>query len=78
MDAVTPERCTRLSEERVAAIPMLRPAFDILAEQRSQHLVEAHEHFSALVEKKRFGVVYPLLPMDILGIDVLMPASDSS
>jgi hypothetical protein len=71
---LTPERCARLIEERVAAIPMLRPAFDLLAEQRCQHLVEAHERFSSLVEKKRFGVVYPVLPMDVLGIYVLMPA----
>jgi hypothetical protein len=72
---LTPERCIRLIEERVAAIPSLRPAFDLLAEQRSQHLVEAHERFSALVEKKRFGVVYPVLPMDVLGLYVLMPVS---
>jgi hypothetical protein len=72
---LTPERCARLIDERVAAIPLLRPAFDLLAEQRCQHLVEAHERFSSLVEKKRFGVVYPVLPMDVLGIYVLMPAS---
>jgi hypothetical protein len=72
---LTPERCARLIEERVAAIPLLRPAFDLLAEQRCQHLVEAHERFSSLVEKKRFGVVYPVLPMDVLGIYVLMPAN---
>jgi hypothetical protein len=72
---LTPERCARIIEDRVAAVPLLRPAFDLLAEQRSQHLVEAHERFSALVEKKRFGVVYPVLPMDVLGIYVLMPAS---
>lgn len=75
---LTPDRCARLIDERVAAIPLLRPAFDLLAEQRCQHLVEAHERFSSLVEKKRFGVVYPVLPMDVLGIYVLMPASSQS
>ena len=74
---LTPERRPRLIDERVASIPLLRPAFDLLAEQRCNHLVEAHERFSALVEQKRFGVVYPVLPMDILGIYVLMPAAQN-
>jgi hypothetical protein len=30
------------------------------------------------VEKKRFGVVYPVLPMDVLGIYVLMPSSSEA
>lgn len=74
---LSPERCARLICERTAALPALRPAFDRLAEQRCQHLVEAHERFSSLVEKKRFGVVYPVLPMDVLGIYVLIPATQT-
>jgi hypothetical protein len=35
--------------------------------------VAAHERFSALMEKQRFQVVYPVLPMDLLGIYVLLP-----
>ncbi|TDU73245.1 SNF2 domain-containing protein [Prosthecobacter fusiformis] len=69
----SPERSARLITDRVETLSDLRPAFDQLAEQRCQHLVEAHERFSSLVEKKRFGVVYPVLPMDVLGIYVLMP-----
>lgn len=75
---LTPERSARLIEERVASIPSLRPAFDLLAEQRCQHLVDAHERFSSLVEKKRFGVVYPVLPMDVLGIYILIPSQSAS
>jgi hypothetical protein len=71
---LTPERAAREVESRVAALPELRPAFDAVAEERCQHLVDAHERFSSLVEKKRFGVVYPILPMDVLGVYVLMPA----
>jgi len=74
---LTPERAAREIESRVAVLPDLRPAFDALAEERCQHLVEAHERFSSLVEKKRFGVVYPILPMDVLGVYLLMPASGS-
>lgn len=71
----TTERRSRLLDERLSSLDRLRPAFDALAEQRCIHLVEAHERFSALVEKKRFGVVYPVLPMDVLGVYVLMPSA---
>lgn len=71
----TMERRSRLLDERLHSLDQLRPAFDALAEQRCIHLVEAHERFSALVEKKRFGVVYPVLPMDVLGVYVLMPSA---
>ena len=75
---LSPERCVRLIEDRLAALAALRPAFDALAEERCKHLVEAHERFSSLVEKKRFGVVYPVLPMDVLGIYVLMPTTSQA
>jgi superfamily II DNA or RNA helicase len=73
---LTTERRARLLDERLVSFDSLRPDFDRLAEQRCVHLVEAHERFSALVEQKRFGVVYPVLPMDVLGIYVLMPTND--
>lgn len=44
-----------------------------LAEEQSKNLVAAHERFSALMDKKRFQVVYPVLPMDLMGIYVLLP-----
>jgi len=47
--------------------------FNSLAEEQSKQLVEAHERFSALMDKKRFQVVYPVLPMDLMGIYILLP-----
>jgi superfamily II DNA/RNA helicase len=47
--------------------------FDRVAEQQSKRLVEAHERFSALMDKHRYQVVYPVLPMDLLGVYVLLP-----
>jgi len=44
-----------------------------VAEQQSTKLVEAHERFSALMYRQRFQVVYPVLPMDLLGIYILLP-----
>jgi len=47
--------------------------FDGIAEKQSKRLVAAHERFSALMDKQRFQVVYPVLPMDQLGIYILLP-----
>ena len=47
--------------------------FDELAEGQSKRLVAAHERFSALMGKQRFQVVYPVLPMDLMGVYILLP-----
>ena len=56
----------------------LQPEFDRLANERSQHLVAAHERFTQLVDgakirEHEFQVVHPVLPMDVLGIYVVLP-----
>ena len=51
----------------------LNEEFGTVAEQQSQWLVEVHERFSALMDAKPVQVVYPVLPMDLLGIYVLLP-----
>ena len=56
-----------------AANPPDEPQFDGVAEERSKKLVEAHERFSALMGTSHFQVVYPVLPMDILGVYILLP-----
>ena len=79
--AVTPggpevalERRQRLIDETAASTDSLRPPFDLLAEERCKQLVEAHERFCQLIDRRRYQVVYPVLPMDILGIYVVLPA----
>lgn len=47
--------------------------FSRIAEEQSQKLVDAHVRFSSLMEKAKFQVVYPVLPMDLLGVYVLLP-----
>lgn len=44
-----------------------------LAQERANHLVEAHTRFHKLVNGSRYEVV-TLLPMDVLGVYVLLPA----
>jgi superfamily II DNA or RNA helicase len=47
--------------------------FDEVALSRAQHLVEAHERFSKAVGGDRYQVVSPVLPMDIMGVYVIVP-----
>jgi hypothetical protein len=51
----------------------LKAEFDRVAENQSLRLVAAHERFSALMDAKKFQVVYPVLPMDLLGVYILLP-----
>jgi hypothetical protein len=71
----------RRTQELRTEISLLKPvmhlalakAFDDLGEKRSQHLVEAHERFRQFLDRRQFQVVYPVLPMDVLGLYVLLP-----
>jgi superfamily II DNA or RNA helicase len=60
-------------ENELTQLDGLGGEFDAIAEEQSRELVRAHERFSSLLDKKRFQVVYPVLPMDILGVYVLLP-----
>ena len=60
-------------ENELKLIDQLEDDFNRIAEKRCQHLVEAHQRFSKLVDKRQFQVVYPVLPMDVLGIYILLP-----
>jgi hypothetical protein len=51
----------------------LQDAITELAWQRARGLLQAHERFSALVDTHRPGAVRPVLPMDLLGMYVLLP-----
>ena len=54
-------------------IKQLEDEFNNFAEERCKHLVAAHQRFSQLIDKRQFQVVYPVLPMDVLGIYILLP-----
>lgn len=70
---LTPQSRASFLENELKLLANLKAEFAAVAEQQSKHLVEAHERFSALMEGKRFQVVYPVLPMDLLGIYLLLP-----
>ena len=60
-------------DNELRLMDLLASQFDVIAEEQSKRLVAAHERFSALMDKQRFQVVYPVLPMDLLGVYIFLP-----
>lgn len=60
-------------ENELKLLETLQADFSVVAEQQSRKLVEAHERFSSLMDAQRFQVVYPVLPMDLLGMYIVLP-----
>jgi superfamily II DNA or RNA helicase len=70
---LTPQARASFLENELQILGALDAEFEDIAEEQSKRLVAAHERFSALMDKQRFQVVYPVLPMDLLGVYVLLP-----
>ena len=70
---ISPQARASFLQNELKLLDTLDAEFQVIAEQQSQRLVEAHERFSALMDKQRYQVVYPVLPMDLLGIYILLP-----
>jgi len=68
---------TSFLENELKLLKSFAVEFDGVAENQSKKLVEAHERFSSLMDGKRFQVVYPVLPMDLLGVYILLPEGDT-
>jgi hypothetical protein len=65
-------------ENELRLMDALQEEFAAVAERQSRKLVEAHERFSALMDANRYQVAYPVLPMDLLGIYILLPDGGQS
>ena len=50
-----------------------REQTDDVALERANHLVESHTRFKKLVSGNKYKVVEPVLPMDVLGLYILLP-----
>ena len=70
---LSPEARASFLENELSLLGRFDEVFDELAEEQSKRLVAAHERFSALMDKQRYQVVYPILPMDLMGIYILLP-----
>ena len=60
-------------ENELENISELGDEFDKIALQRAEILIEAHERFRKVMGGKRFKVVEPVLPMDLMGVYILLP-----
>ena len=70
---LSPQARSSFLENELNILTALKEEFSAVAEQQSKRLVAAHERFSALMDRQRFQVVYPVLPMDLLGMYVFLP-----
>lgn len=52
---------------------IFREQTDDVALERANHLVESHTRFKKLVNGNKYKVVEPVLPMDVLGVYILLP-----
>lgn len=50
-----------------------REQTDEVALERANHLVESHTRFKKLVSGNKYKVVEPVLPMDVLGVYIILP-----
>ena len=54
----------------------IKTEFDRVALNRAEKLVEAHERFRKVLGGQKYKVVHPVLPMDVMGIYILLPQNN--
>jgi superfamily II DNA or RNA helicase len=60
-------------EKEIEDIKSLQKEIDKIAIARAENLVEAHERFRKTVGGFKYQTVEPILPMDLMGIYILLP-----
>ena len=70
---LTPEAKTGFLENELDSVVELRSRFDDVALKRAEVLVEAHGRFRKVLGGHGYKVVEPMLPMDLMGIYILLP-----
>lgn len=76
---IAPEAAAAALESEVNDVfPQLRTQMDRIALERGNQLVEAHHRFSKVMkERARYQTVEPVLPMDVLGVYIILPDVNS-
>ncbi|MCP9456244.1 MAG: DEAD/DEAH box helicase [Nitrospira sp.] len=73
---MAPEQRSRLVQSALDALPSLEPAFNELARARAKELLADHRRVREASEARGWRYeVEPSLPMDVIGVYVLMPAT---
>jgi len=71
---MTPQEQKHWLDNEMKIVEEIRQLRDELAIERAEHLVESHERFrKVVVGGKKYKAVEPILPMDILGVYILLP-----
>ena len=73
-DSISAQQRDFLLNNELNNIETIKNDFDNIARYRSEKLVEAHERFRKVVGGNKYSVVEPVLPMDIMGIYIILPA----
>jgi superfamily II DNA or RNA helicase len=71
-DTSPEQRKYELKQER-EVIDNLKEEFDNVAFKRAEKLVDSHERFRKVMGGNKYKVVLPILPMDVMGLYVLIP-----
>ena len=71
-DTTLEQRKSGLKQER-EVIDTLKKEFDKVAHDRAENLVGSHERFRKVMGGNKYKVVLPILPMDVMGLYVLLP-----
>jgi superfamily II DNA or RNA helicase len=69
----TPEQRKAFLKNELNVLERLELDFQKVAKERAEKLVMAHDRFRKALGGNRYKVVEPVLPMDIMGIYILLP-----
>lgn len=72
-DPSSPEAHANFLTRELERLSELEAAFNHVAEERAVNLVAAHDRFSQVVKGNRYQIVTPVLPMDVMGLYILLP-----
>lgn len=70
---ITPQASWNFIQPELNTIDKQKDIIDELACQRAQKLVQAHERFRKATGGKKYSPVEPVLPMDLMGLYILIP-----
>lgn len=70
---ISEEAKSSFLEKEIEDIGKLKKDFDAIALERAEKLVEAHERFRKTVGGNKYQTVKPVLPMDLMGVYILLP-----
>jgi superfamily II DNA/RNA helicase len=74
---LSPQAQADFLENELNLLNDMQNDFDQIALKRATVLIDAHERFQKVVGGNKFKVVEPVLPMDLMGIYILLPDNSS-